>query len=114
MKYIIKSSFLFFLLSCNYKSSIKEELLKKQPLWSVQNNIDNVGFEINNLESYYYEDATIRLIDNNTYQVIYWGNRESWLWDFKKDYYFTVNLNTEQSIESNDRIILNKLLNLKK
>ena len=40
----------------------------------------------------YYTDISIRLLDDNLYTVVFWGNRKSWLWSWKKDKYFTVDM----------------------
>jgi len=37
----------------------------------------------------YYEDATLRLLpgrgNDSTYQIIFWGDRKNWKWNFKLD-----------------------------
>jgi hypothetical protein len=37
---------------------------------------------------HYYTDITLRLLyseSDSTYQIIFWGDRNSWKWDFKRD-----------------------------
>ncbi|MFA5207439.1 MAG: hypothetical protein WC428_02165 [Candidatus Paceibacterota bacterium] len=42
----------------------------------------------------YYTDITLRLLDTNdsTYQIVFWGDRDSKLWDFKLDKPITVTI----------------------
>jgi len=45
------------------------------------------GLVIPSTDYKYYKDITLRLLDksDSTYQIIFWGDRESILWDFKLD-----------------------------
>ena len=52
---------------------------------------DSTKYHIENLKGYYTE-VTIRLNSDSSYTVVYWGDRNSWLWDFKKDYYYTIDV----------------------
>jgi ABC-type uncharacterized transport system auxiliary subunit len=42
----------------------------------------------------YYKDITLRLLDgtDSTYQIVFWGDRESMLWRFKLDKHITVSI----------------------
>ena len=40
----------------------------------------------------YYKDITIKMINDSCYALVFWGDRDSWLWDFKKDKYFTIDI----------------------
>ena len=63
-------------------------------------NVDKFEYESKNnrfiiyKKNGYYTDITITLsnIDDRFYQVCYWGNRKSWLWNFKHDFFFTGNI----------------------
>lgn len=37
------------------------------------------------VENKYYDDITLRLLGEDRYQIIFWGNRDSWKWRFKLD-----------------------------
>ena len=53
-------------------------------------------FKIDSCEIKYYTDISIRtteLIFNDTaYSIIFWGDRNSWKWKYKKDKYFNVDV----------------------
>jgi hypothetical protein len=40
----------------------------------------------------YYTDVSIRINSDSSYSVVFWGNRESFLWNFRKDKSFTVDV----------------------
>lgn len=44
------------------------------------------------IKNSYYTDVTLRLTSDSSYRVIYWGDRESWMWDIRKDFYFSVDI----------------------
>jgi len=46
----------------------------------------------------YYTDMTIKLKSDSSYFVIFWGNRESKMWNIRKDYFFTVDIPYNRSI----------------
>jgi hypothetical protein len=48
-------------------------------------------FIIPNYNGIYYNEITIRLNDSG-YDVVYWGDRESFLWTFKLDKNFSVDV----------------------
>ena len=50
----------------------------------------------------YYKKITIQVMDKHTYNVICWGDRNSILWDFKKDkiFYVDVDYNKSQKIKT--------------
>lgn len=52
----------------------------------------NVYRKIDSCEYDYYTDITIVKTDDSSYNVIFWGDRDSWKWDFKKDKYFTIDI----------------------
>lgn len=43
------------------------------------------GLAITGTDFHYYTDVTLRLIEDSVYQIIYWGDRNSWKWRFKLD-----------------------------
>ena len=47
---------------------------------------------IDTCEFRYYQDVTIRMNDSNSYTLVFWGDRDSWLWRFKLDKHFTVDI----------------------
>ena len=40
----------------------------------------------------YYTDITIKMLSDSSYSVVVWGDRDSWLWDYKTDKYFTIDI----------------------
>lgn len=57
-------------------------------------------YEIKKYSGFYYTDITIRKRGasyGNSYYVIFWGNRKSWLWNFKLDKSFSVNIPYDES-----------------
>ena len=76
---------------------------------------DYSHYSIDSLKGY-YTDVSINLKSDSSYTVIFWGDRNSWLWDFKLDNYFTVDVpynrykgkDVEKDIE-----IINILKNIK-
>ena len=78
-------------------------------------NCDFSYYVIDSLQGY-YTDITIKLEDDSKYTVIFWGDRESWLWNYKLDYYFTEDLiyNKYNNKDiSKDVEIINILKNIK-
>ena len=43
-------------------------------------------------EYYYYTHMTVTLMDNNSYMIILWGNRDSFWWSTKRDYRYMANI----------------------
>jgi len=52
----------------------------------------NKLYKIDTCEYNYYTDVTIKLLDDSTYMVVFWGDRNSYLWDWKLDKVFTVDI----------------------
>jgi len=51
------------------------------------------GLTISKTNFKYYTDITVRLLGtDSTYQIIFWGNRDSWKWRFKLDKHFVINI----------------------
>lgn len=40
----------------------------------------------------YFDEVTLKLYNDSTYRVVFWGDRESWLWSAKSDFDFTTNV----------------------
>ena len=89
MKKIFYTAIIALLISCNKESKWKQYIIE---------NADNIHknehgtFNIDSLKGY-YTDLSIRLNADSYYSVVVWGDRESFLWDFRKDYYFSIDLN---------------------
>ena len=73
----------------NYKNCIIENKYYLQIC--EYNTPDNRLFEMYFKDSY-YTDATIRVMPDSAYTIIFWGNRKSIMWDIRKDYSFTVEI----------------------
>ena len=56
---------------------------------------------INSCEFKYVNDITISKISDGVSNVIFWGDRESWLWRFKKDIVFEINILEDFSTNKN-------------
>lgn len=50
-------------------------------------------------ESSYFTDVTIGFRGDSSYFVVFWGDRDSWKWDFKKDYDFSVDVPYQRHIK---------------
>jgi hypothetical protein len=44
------------------------------------------------LHNKYYTDISIEIYPDSSYRVIYWGDRDSWMWDYRTDHYFHVDI----------------------
>ena len=78
-------------------------------------NGDYSHYSIDSLSGY-YTDVSIHLTSDSTYKIIFWGDRNSWLWDYKLDYYFTEDIPYNRSKRKNiekDVEIINILKNIK-
>lgn len=49
----------------------------------------------------YYTDISIRMDSDNSYNVVFWGNRESFLWNFRLDKHFSADVPYEKSKKHN-------------
>jgi len=67
----------------------KEELVFKHngKLWAF--------FTIDSCELNYFTDVSVRLYDKHTYDIIFWGDRDSWQWDYRLDKHFSVDTHYE-------------------
>jgi len=65
------------------------------------------------IKNSYYTMLTIKLSecgnDDRFYCVCYWGNRKSWLWYFKEDFFFCANIVSKTKHTDIDTHILNIL-----
>jgi len=54
----------------------------------------------------YYKDITLRILDpvDSTYQIVFWGDRESKLWRFKLDKHITVTIPYNRYKEKNVKL----------
>jgi len=76
---------------------------------------DYSHYSIDSLSGY-YNVVSIHLTSDSTYKIIFWGDRNSWLWDYKLDYYFTEDIPYNRSKRKNvekDVEIINILKNIK-
>lgn len=44
------------------------------------------------IKNNYYTEVTLSITSDSSYTVIYWGDRESWMWSIRKDFYFSVDI----------------------
>jgi len=54
-------------------------------------------FRIDSCDLKYYENVTIGMHDNNAYYMVFWGDRDSWQYQFRKDKHFQVDVKYERS-----------------
>ncbi len=75
---------LTMLFGCNTENKWKQYIIDNS------NRVYKNEFGVYKIDSinYYYTDLTIRLDSNGHYFIIVWGDRESYLWNLKKDYSF--------------------------
>jgi hypothetical protein len=71
----------------NYIIEHKDEL--RTDNWS-----DNewINFKLDSCDNIYYTDVTVRIKKDSSYNVIFWGDRDSWRWRFKLDKFFTIDI----------------------
>jgi len=96
----------------NRKNSSKNFIIENVDRIEV---LDSDYYEIDSLKGY-YTDVTIKFKSDSSYTVIYWGDRNSWLWDFKSDYFYTVDVpyNRSKGIDvSKDIKLLNVIKDIK-
>ncbi len=84
MKKLFYAILLPLLLSCNTEDKWKQYIIDNS------NKVYKNDFGVYKIDSIkgYYTDLTIRLDSNGHYFIIVWGDRDSYLWNFKKDYSF--------------------------
>lgn len=105
-------------IGCNRKESKKNYIIENSDKIVPRGDIftdDTFIYDIDSLKGY-YTDITIRLNSDSSYSVVYWGDRDSWLWDFKLDYYYSVDIpyNRSKGIDvSKDIELINILKNIK-
>lgn len=58
---------------------------------------DENHFRIDSCNLRYYDYITIGTYDDSSYYMLFWGNRNSWQYGFKKDKYFEVDVRYERS-----------------
>lgn len=58
---------------------------------------DGSFYKIMHSDRKYYKDVTVRRVGDEGYSVIFWGDRDSWLWRFRLDKYFTIDLPYRES-----------------
>lgn len=49
-------------------------------------------------DNFYYTEVSICVVSDKSYKVILWGDRESFFWNLKKDFYFTVDIDKQLSL----------------
>jgi hypothetical protein len=72
-------------------------------------------YKIMHSDRKYYKDVTIRRFGTDGYSVIFWGDRDNWLWRFRLDKYFNADVPYRQSKHKDvllDKEILEILTNL--
>ena len=87
---IVVSLFVTFLLI----SILPTENRCKRYIIKHQNEIETLTGKIPSCTMKYYTDITVRQWGDgdSSYNVIFWGNRESWIWSFKLDKHFTIDI----------------------
>ncbi len=43
-------------------------------------------------EHNYYKSISIMVMDDSSYSCVFWGDRNSWMWDMKKDRKFSIDI----------------------
>ena len=77
----------------------QDEIVKGDP-----ENGDPLGwYKIPSCEYEYITDITIRKTSDSVYDIVFWGDRDSWKWKYFKDIDFEINIpkdfSTNESIE---------------
>lgn len=72
-------------------------------------------YKIMHSDRKYYKDVTVRRVGTDGYSIIFWGDRDSWLWRFRLDKYFTADVPYRKSKHKDvslDKEILDILIKL--
>lgn len=71
-------------------------------------NTKNV-YEIDSCDYKYYTNISIRMMGDSSYILVFWGNRDSWLWNWKLDKDISVdiphNIYKGKNVEKDIRLI---------
>lgn len=59
--------------------------MSKDKYYMYDKGVNSYALALDSNNYSYYTDMTCTLIDDSTYQIIFWGNRDSWKWNIKKD-----------------------------
>jgi len=54
-------------------------------------------YTIDSCDMYYFTEVTIKSLDDSSYFIIFWGDRDSWLWKYKLDKSFEVSIPYDRS-----------------
>lgn len=74
--------------SCRTEDNSKDFILNNlHKIYKIDDNL----YKIDNI-NHYYKDLTIKINSENDYYIIFWGDRESILWNFKKDFHFSTDI----------------------
>jgi len=70
-------------------------------------------YKLDTCEFNYYTEVSIKLTGDSSYMIIFWGDRDSWLWEWKLDKYFTVDIpyNNYKNINTKKDIKIIEILN---
>ena len=81
---------------CNKQNAYKDFILENAD--KIQKN-EYGTFQIDSamMPKGYYTDISIRLQSDSSYDVVVWGDRKSWLWDFRKDFSFSADVPHKRS-----------------
>jgi hypothetical protein len=105
---VVKSPFMTENRCKNYVLDNRDKLIKEE-----------IGLAIKGTDFHYYTDVTLRLLSylphntDSTYQIIYWGDRNSWKWRFRLDRSIIVDIPYNRSKGKNVTLDL-KILHLLK
>ena len=58
----------------------------------------------------YYTDISLKLLDENTYMLIFWGDRNTWKWNIKLDNDITVDVKYKEIVKNKDVTLDKKVL----
>ncbi len=89
MKTIIILLTAFVLQSCLTDTSAKQYILEHRA--EVQKT-NACYFRIDSIPNGYYTDVTIEIHKDSSFSMVFWGNRGSWQWRFRKDKQLSVDI----------------------
>jgi hypothetical protein len=109
------TGFTMFIISLVLTTEISTKKCKKYIIEHVSLIYKNEhGFKIDTCIGLpYYTDITIRMDSDSSYNVVFWGNRESFLWDFRLDKSFSVDIPYEK-YKKHNTILDEELISLLK
>lgn len=94
------------------EKKMKKYVLDHQDQIEKTNNGYMTYLTISKTEYKYYTDISLKLLDENTYMLIFWGDRNTWKWGIKLDGDVTVDVRYQEIVKRKDVTLDKEVLKL--